>query len=55
MMLVGDDVEADVVAKPVFVENLVVELRRDLRIAVFVRQAGAHRFGLVEHLRRDEG
>ena len=54
MVLVGDDVEADIVAQPVFVEDLVIEPRGDLRVAIFVGQAGAHRVGLVQHLGRDE-
>ena len=54
MVLVGDDVEAEIVAQPVLVEDLVVQPRGDLRVAVAVGQAGAHRVGLLQHLVRHE-
>ena len=54
MMLVRDDVEADLVAQPVFVEAFLEELRRGLRVAIAVRQVAAHRLDRVEHLLRDE-
>ena len=54
MMLVGDDMEADIVAQPVFVEDLVIKPGGDLRVAVFVGQARPHRRGRVQHLGGDE-
>src|SRR5579875_2460756 len=54
MMLVGDDVNAELVAQPIFVEDLVIKLRRDPGIAVLVRQAGPHRGGRFQHLVRNE-
>src|SRR5271154_5333248 len=55
MMLVGDDIEPDIVTQPVFVKDLVVEPGGDLRVAIFVGQAGAHRWRRIEHLGGDKG
>src|ERR1700730_9782278 len=54
MVLVRDDVEADLVAQAVLVEAFLEELRRDLRVAIAVRQIAAHRINRVEALLRDE-
>jgi hypothetical protein len=54
MMLVGDDMDADIVAQAIFVEDLVIELRHDIRVAISVRQARPHRLGLFQHLVRHE-
>ena len=43
MVLVCDDVDADVIAQAVFIEDLVVKLRGDLRVAILVRQTRPHR------------
>ena len=54
MVLARCDVEPEFVAQQVFVERLLKQLRRDLGIAVAVRQAGAHRIRRVQHLVGDE-
>jgi hypothetical protein len=52
MMLDRNDVDAELVAKQVLVEAFLEKLRRELRVAVSVRQAGAHRVRRVKHLLR---
>ena len=48
-MLDRHDVDAELVAQEMFVEALLEQIRGDFRIAIFVREAGAHRRGAVEH------
>jgi hypothetical protein len=55
MVLVCDDVDADVIAQAVLIEDLIVEPRSDLRVAILIRQAGPDRLGLFQDLVRDEG
>src|SRR5262249_53965990 len=52
MMLDRDDVDPEVVAQQVLVEALLEEIRRNLGIAIFVGQAGAHRLRAVEDFLR---
>jgi hypothetical protein len=54
MVLDRDDVDAELVAQQVLVEAFLEQIGGDLRVAVFVGQAGAHRLGAVEHLLRHE-
>src|SRR5208337_784100 len=55
MMLDRDDVDAEIVAQQVLVEAFLEQLRTDLRVAISVGQAGAHRRRRVEDLLRHEG
>ena len=54
MMLDRDDVDPELVAQQVLVEALFEEIRRNLRIAILVGQAGAHQLGAVEDFLRYE-
>ena len=55
MMLDRDDVDPEIVAQQMLVEAFMEQIGGDLRVAVSVRQAGAHRLGAVEHLLRHKG
>ncbi len=55
MMLDRDHVDAVRIAEHEFVQAFLEEGRRDVRVAIFVRQARAHRIGAVEHFLRHEG
>src|SRR5271166_5633028 len=55
MMLIGDDMDADVVTQPILIEHLVIEACGHLGFTIFVGQAGPHRVGLLQHLVRNEG
>ena len=55
MVLDRDDVDAEIVAQQVLVEAFLEQIGGDLRVAIFVGQAGAHRVGAVEHLLRHKG
>ena len=50
-----DDVDPELVAQKVLVEAFFEQARGDGRIAIFVRQAGAHGIGAVKDLLRNEG
>ena len=54
-MLDRDDVDPEIVAQEVLVEAFMEQIGGDLRVAISVRQAGAHRLGAVEHLLRHKG
>jgi hypothetical protein len=54
-MLDRDDVDPELVAQEVLVEAFFEQVRGDTRIAIFVRQAGAHRIGAVKDFLRNEG
>ncbi len=47
-------VHAHVVAQQEFVDDLLEQIGGDIRVAIAVRQAAAHRFGGIEHLTRHE-
>src|SRR5208282_4855943 len=55
MMLDRDDVDPELVAQQVLVEALREQIRGDLGVAIFVGQAGAHRFRPIEHFLPHEG
>jgi hypothetical protein len=55
MVLARGDVEPELVAQQVFVERFLEQLRRHLRVTVFVGQAGAHRIRRIEHVLGHEG
>jgi hypothetical protein len=52
MMLDRHDIDAEVVAIEMLVEAFLEKLRRDLRVAIFVRQARADRVRRIEHVLR---
>ena len=54
MMLDRDDVDAELVAQQVLVEAFLEQIGGELRVAILVGQARAHRIRRVEHLLRHE-
>src|SRR6516225_5808398 len=55
MVLDRDDVDPELVAQQVLVEALLEQVRGNLRVTIFVGQAGAHRLRAVEDVLRYEG
>ena len=55
MVLDRYDVDAEIVAQQVLVEAFLEQIRGDLRVAILVGQARAHRLGAVEHFLRHKG
>src|SRR6478672_9244145 len=54
-MLGCHDIEPDIVGDEIFIERLVVQVGRDLGIAIFVGEACAHRVHGIKHVRGNEG
>src|SRR5262249_47402422 len=54
VMLGSHDVKPNVVGDQIFVERFVEQIGGDLRVAIFVGQARAHRSGGGEHVLGDE-
>src|ERR1700758_5267143 len=55
MVLDRDHIDPKIVAQQMLVEAFLEQIRSDLRVAISVGEAGAHRGGAVENFLRNKG